>query len=82
MIRTDLRPAHEKLARAGVPILAIFGEKDTVIPIASAEILRQRIPQAQIVVVPEAGHGLAYTHADQVSGAVLEFIRPEPFEQA
>ncbi len=76
VIRTDLRPAHEKLAKAGVPILAIFGEKDTVIPISSAQILRQRIPQAQIVVVPEAGHGLAYTHADQVTGAVQDFIRP------
>ena len=76
VVRTDLRPAYEKLAKSGLPILVIFGEKDAVIPISSAEILRQRIPQAQIVVVPEAGHGLAYTHAGQVTGAVLDFIRP------
>ncbi len=80
VIRTDLRPAYEKLTKAGLPTLAIFGEKDTVIPVASAEILRQRVPQAQIVVVSRAGHGLAYTHADQVTGAVVDFIRPAPFE--
>lgn len=53
--------AHRRLHALGVPTLAIWGGRDTIIPMASKDLLSRWNPDARHIVLPEAGHGLVYT---------------------
>lgn len=66
----DLEDAHRAIAGAGTPVLAIWGEKDDVIPLTCKETLAEWNGQARQAVVPDAGHALAYTHTDAVMAAM------------
>ncbi|MEQ8257542.1 MULTISPECIES: alpha/beta fold hydrolase [Roseovarius] len=66
----DLAPAHRAICDAGIPTLAIWGETDDVIPLAGRDRLAALNPTARNVVIPGAGHTLAYTHVAEVSGVM------------
>lgn len=68
---------HSELGQQGVPVLAIWGEDDTVIPIAALGRLAQWNRDAGHATIPGAGHGLAYTHTDQVMNAVRDWLRDQ-----
>ena len=70
VLRHPAKDAHRAIASAGVPTLAVWGETDDVIPLACKETLADWNPGAQQVVVAGAGHGLTYTHTDQVLDAI------------
>ncbi|MDU8929390.1 alpha/beta hydrolase [Alisedimentitalea sp. MJ-SS2] len=72
MLTQDFEPFHRALAEAKVPVTAIWGAEDETIPIAAKDVLAGWNPQTHHVVIDGAGHGLAYTHADQVVRAFLE----------
>jgi pimeloyl-ACP methyl ester carboxylesterase len=63
--------AHHAVATSAVPVLAIWGRDDEVIPLAGKDKLRAWNPAARQEVIENVGHCLAYTHADEV-GAVIE----------
>jgi pimeloyl-ACP methyl ester carboxylesterase len=67
VLGTDLTEVHARLA---VPVLAIWGEADTVIPLSAMDRMAAANPAARHVVVPGAGHGLPYTHTDAVLEAM------------
>jgi pimeloyl-ACP methyl ester carboxylesterase len=56
------------------PALVITGENDVVIPPLNSRILSGRIPGAQLVEIPGAGHGLMYQFPDRFSDSVLAFL--------
>ncbi|UWQ53560.1 alpha/beta fold hydrolase [Leisingera caerulea] len=58
----ELRSLHSK----GVPALAIWGQEDAVIPPASAGLLAERARSVRQEDIPGAGHGLPYTHTEEV----------------
>lgn len=62
---------HRALRRAALPVLAIWGAEDRVIPIRAMSVLAAWNPGAHHAVIEGAGHGLPYTHA----AAVLAEIR-------
>ena len=66
----DLALAHRAIHKAGIPTLAIWGETDDVIPLAGRERLTELNPEAHNVVIPGAGHPLAYTHVTEVAQAL------------
>ncbi|WP_069298532.1 alpha/beta fold hydrolase [Neptunicoccus sediminis] len=74
VIYTDQTDVHRRLLDRGMPVLAVFGTKDTVIPIACAMRLREINRTARIVEIKGAGHSLVTTHARQVNRAVLAFL--------
>jgi len=45
-----------RLARIQAPTLVMHGERDAMAPLANARLLADRIPQAEVAVVPGAGH--------------------------
>lgn len=65
---TDLLP------QIRVPTLIIVGEQDAITPIAEARTLFERIPEAQLELITDAGHlsNLEQSHA--FSGAVARFL--------
>ena len=64
------REQHKKLSVAGVPVLAVWADADDVIPLSGKDRLTDWNPQAQQAVIADAGHGVTYTHTDQVLRAI------------
>ncbi len=74
--RTSHAPVDARLDEVGVPALVVMGEEDPDFPdpAAEAEIVADRL-EAEVLLVPGAGH---YPHAEfpeVVSPAVIEFLR-------
>lgn len=69
-LRGDLRAEHEAIRDAGLPLLAIWGAGDTVIPIACRDKLATINPDATLVTIPDAPHGLTYTHPEALREAL------------
>ena len=61
-IGEDLRLLH----RQGVPMLAIWGETDDVVPISSVGRVTELARSAKQAEIAGAGHGLPYTHTDEI----------------
>jgi non-heme chloroperoxidase len=70
---TDFR---DDLPKIDVPILVIHGDADQVLPLdKTASRLPALIKDVQLTVVDGGPHAIPWTHADQVSTALLDFIR-------
>ncbi|WP_420012516.1 alpha/beta fold hydrolase [Tateyamaria sp.] len=70
VLRDTTEEAHRAVAAAGIPVLAIWGAEDDVIPLAAREVLAEWNPSARHAVIADAGHGVTYTHTDQVLEAL------------
>jgi pimeloyl-ACP methyl ester carboxylesterase len=46
----------EELSRLGMPVLLMWGERDRRIPVRVAGVFQEMLPQARLVVYPQAGH--------------------------
>ncbi|HYB97801.1 MAG TPA: alpha/beta fold hydrolase [Candidatus Limnocylindrales bacterium] len=68
----------ERLAQIAHPTLVVTGEHDVLVPPGNARILADRIPGAQIAVLPGAGHCAHIQAAEQVNALILEFLNPGP----
>ncbi len=66
---------HRKLGREDVPVVAIWGENDQVIPISALGVLAQWNREARQEVVEGADHALPYTHDDQLIEALRLTLR-------
>jgi pimeloyl-ACP methyl ester carboxylesterase len=56
--------AYERLPQIKCPVLIVHGDKDVLVPPANAEIIKSKLPQAEVFIVPNAGH--AYSVSDPV----------------
>jgi non-heme chloroperoxidase len=74
-IKSWLTDFRADLAAIDVPVLIIHGDADRVLPYqATAARLEQMLPGSRLVTLPGAPHAIPWTHADEVNGAVLEFL--------
>ncbi|MCU1426299.1 MAG: alpha/beta hydrolase fold protein [Actinomycetia bacterium] len=55
-----------------VPIYVFQGDADTIVPLAHAEALTERVPDAKLVVWPGAGHFGVITHIDEVFTSLFD----------
>ena len=71
--RTDFRP---DLKAVTVPTLVIHGDSDAVVPFeVSGKRTADAVPNAKLVLVPGAPHGLNLTHATTFNAELLSFLR-------
>lgn len=67
--------AAEKLDRAfRPPLCLIYGQADEVAPPANGERIKAKVPQAELHLVPEAGHLAPVEQPQAVAGIVLRFL--------
>jgi len=71
MLDVSQKEAHQTIGREDVPVIAIWAERDEVIPISALGTLAQWNRNARQETVPEAGHAMPYSHAK----AVLDKLR-------
>jgi len=62
-----------------VPTLVITGDRDETIPLWHSETYAQEIPNAKLVIFPNADHSLPQNHAPQLAELILSFLmKAEP----
>jgi len=66
--------SFSRLGNIHSPTLVITGTEDVIVPPVNARILSRGIPRAQLVTIPDAGHGLMYQVPDRFSDCVLDFL--------
>ncbi|MFL6651277.1 MAG: alpha/beta fold hydrolase [Sulfurifustaceae bacterium] len=62
------------LARLVQPVLVANGHGDVMIPAYNSYVMAQRLPNALLILYPNAGHGFLFQHAAHFSRQVLEFL--------
>ena len=70
--RFDIR---DKLERITAPAIIIHGTADKMTPFRYAEFLASRLPRAELVKIPEAGHMVMLEQPEAVADALLRFAR-------
>jgi pimeloyl-ACP methyl ester carboxylesterase len=65
----------DRLPDIRCPTLVITGSNDKVVPEDNSRILAERIPGAELAVLPGAGHGYLVEKAAESNAIVLEFLR-------
>lgn len=71
----------ERLRDLRVPTLVICGADDAIIPAENSRELARRIPGAELVVIPAAGHVFFVEEPDATNRALLEFLARCPRER-
>ena len=65
----------DRLADIRCPTLVITGSDDKIVAPDNSRILAERIPRAELAVLPGAGHGYLVEKAEESNAIVLEFLR-------
>ncbi|MGW6897568.1 alpha/beta fold hydrolase [Streptomyces sp. NPDC054919] len=70
--------AYGELGRLTLPVLVANGHDDVMIPTVNSFIMSQLLPNAQLVIYPDSGHGFLFQYAEIFARASNEFLdRPE-----
>jgi pimeloyl-ACP methyl ester carboxylesterase len=67
--------ADDELAAFDFPVLLLWGEDDTDVPVAAAEALNDAIPTSTLGLVPGVGHDLPGEAAATIAPIVYEYLR-------
>ncbi len=71
--QTDFRA---DLPKIDVPVLVLHGTEDRILPIeACGPRTHELIPDSEYSAVEGAGHGLCWTHADDINAELLRFLK-------
>src|ERR1700683_3257316 len=67
--------ASERLGQIKCPVLIVHGDKDLLIPPENARLLKSRIPQAEVFVIPNAGHGFQASDPIGIHQRIVQFLK-------
>ena len=62
------------LERIQCPVLLIWGDADPISPVALGQALHRQIPHAELHIVSQGQHDLAYVHAEHVAQLIQNFL--------
>ena len=66
---------RKDVAKIDVPTLVIHGDADRIVPISSAgQRTAKLVKGAELVVIKDGPHNVAWTHAEEVNAALLKFL--------
>jgi len=65
---------YERLSQIKAPILIIAGAKDRLIQVENSKILASRIPDSELVILENSGHGFISDALEESSKAILDFF--------
>lgn len=68
-------PDFEKVGKTGLPVLLVWGERDTTVPYAEHADVQRAIPQAQLAALPGLGHLPVVEDPARTHPAIAGFLR-------
>ncbi len=71
IVQEDLMPC---LRRVMVPCVLAWGANDRITPLWIAQKMKEIIPQANLVVIPDADHGVSYKQPEIFFSAIRKFL--------
>lgn len=75
MLAETLEEEHRSISRNDIPVLAIWGREDTVIPIRAVGTLAKWNRVARQDVIEGAGHALPFTHPEETGAFIADVLR-------
>ena len=70
------------LAGIAQPALVVNGSNDIVIPTINSYHLYQHLPDAELMLLPDSGHGAHFQYAERFVRRVIDFIDVQPHDPA
>jgi pimeloyl-ACP methyl ester carboxylesterase len=70
------------LARIAQPALAVNGSTDIVIPTINSYHLYQHLPDAELMLLPDSGHGAHFQYVERFVRRVIDFLDVQPHDTA
>lgn len=67
------RQAPQDLGRVRIPVLVANGDNDIMVPTSNSRDMARRIPGAELVIHPDAGHGGIFQHHSAFGPKALAF---------
>lgn len=64
----------EKALRISQPTLVVWGTRDYIVPYEFVAGLAEVLPQGRLAVIPDAAHGINYSHPKALTAVILPFI--------
>ena len=68
------RQAPQNLSQVGVPVLIVNGDNDIMVPTRLSQDMAARLPNAQLVIFEDAGHGGIFQYHAEFVSKVLAFL--------
>ncbi|MEU6420045.1 alpha/beta fold hydrolase [Streptomyces spiralis] len=66
--------AYDSLGHLTLPVLVANGNDDVMIPTVNSFIMSQLLPDAELVIYPDSGHGFLFQYAQLFAARVIEFL--------
>jgi pimeloyl-ACP methyl ester carboxylesterase len=70
----DWSISFEELSRITLPTLLIGADEDHIAPLRDQQVLREHLPDAELLVLHQAGHGAFLERVDAFTTAILGFV--------
>jgi pimeloyl-ACP methyl ester carboxylesterase len=71
---TQKAGSTDKLANVRLPVLVVSGSHDIMIPTANSYNLSQQLPNAELIVYPDSGHGSLFQYPERFARDVAGFV--------
>jgi pimeloyl-ACP methyl ester carboxylesterase len=66
---------YERLPQVKCPVMVVHGERDILIKPANADLLKRRLPQAEVLMIPNAGHNFFAENSMGIHQRIVEFLK-------
>jgi pimeloyl-ACP methyl ester carboxylesterase len=63
-----------EIARIDLPTLIVCGEDDALTPVKYSQYMKERIPNARIVIIPGAGHSVMLEKPEELNNVLRSFL--------
>ena len=70
--------SSDRLPNIDAPTLVIHGDRDALVPVANAYVLKDRIPGAELHILEGAGHLFTFEFPEESAAAVVQFLTKAP----
>ena len=70
----DPEQKYDRLQKITQPVLVTNGVKDVMVPTENSYILTVNLPNAQLIIYPDSGHGHLFQYPEQFAGDVNLFL--------
>jgi len=65
---------YEQLRDVAQPVLVANGDRDGAFPVIDSVVLARELPQSQLAIYPDAGHGFLFQYPERFAADILAFL--------